>query len=160
VYRKILFAHDGSERRGEQALPHLVGLAAPSEAEVILCHVVAPPESVDVPDTVSETTPAPGIASNAHLDRLKEQLEAAGVANVSTLVLEGPPAESIVQAVEDLECDAVVVVTAGRGWLGRFFQGSVSDYVARHTPGAAVLLLRDADDEEPEDGAEDRPSAR
>ncbi len=154
MYHRILFAYDGTERRALQALPHLVALARPMRAEVVLCHVLEVQGSVDVPDTTETTTPSADVTSNVHLEGIQKLLEDEGVEKVSALVLEGQPSERIVRAVADLECDAVVMVTAGRGWLGRFFHGSVADHVVRHTPSAAVLLLRaddegDADSEDP-----------
>jgi nucleotide-binding universal stress UspA family protein len=143
MYRKILYAHDGSEERAQQALPHLVALARGTGAEVVLCHVVSAPEAIDVPDTLDETVPSPSVSSNERLDAMADQLRAHGVDTVSTLVLDGEPAESIAAAAADLECDVVVMVTAGRSGLARFFSGSVADHVARNTPTAAVLLLRD-----------------
>ena len=61
---------------------------------------------------------------------------------MSIEVVEGQPAQSITDSVERLDCDLVVIATHGRSGLGRALLGSVADHVARHTPTAAVLLIR------------------
>jgi universal stress protein A len=60
---------------------------------------------------------------------------------VSFLIWEGDPGESIVEAARSEQVDMVVVGSHGRGSVGRFFIGSVSDYVVRHAP-CPVLVVR------------------
>jgi nucleotide-binding universal stress UspA family protein len=60
---------------------------------------------------------------------------------VTFLVWTGDPAESIVAAAEAEEVDTVVVGAHGRGPIGRFLMGSVSEHVARHAP-CPVLIVR------------------
>lgn len=72
---------------------------------------------------------------------------AAGV-RVSFLIWEGDPGESIVDAARSEQVDLVVVGSHGRGSVGRFFVGSVSDHVVRnaHCP---VLVVRSRASAEP-----------
>jgi len=65
---------------------------------------------------------------------------AAGV-GVSFLVWEGEPGPSIVEAAESEEADLIVVGSHGRGRVGRFMLGSVSDHVIRNA-SAPVLVVR------------------
>lgn len=60
---------------------------------------------------------------------------------VTFLVWEGDPGESIVSAAEAERADMVVVGSHGRGGVGRFVLGSVSDHVVRHAP-CPVLVVR------------------
>jgi nucleotide-binding universal stress UspA family protein len=60
---------------------------------------------------------------------------------VTFLVWTGDPGESIVSAAEAEEVDTVVVGAHGRGAIGRFLMGSVSEHVARHAP-CPVLIVR------------------
>ena len=62
---------------------------------------------------------------------------------VSFLVWTGDPGESIVSAAEAEGVDLVVVGTHGRGTIGRFLLGSVSDHVVRNAP-CPVLVVRPA----------------
>ncbi len=65
---------------------------------------------------------------------------AAGV-RVNFLIWDGDPGESIVEAARSEQVDLVVVGSHGRGSVGRFLIGSVSDYVVRHAD-CPVLVVR------------------
>ena len=60
---------------------------------------------------------------------------------VNFLVWEGEPGPAIVEAAAAEDADLVVVGSHGRGLVGRFLIGSVSDYVIRHA-AAPVLIVR------------------
>jgi nucleotide-binding universal stress UspA family protein len=64
----------------------------------------------------------------------------AGIA-VSFLIWEGDPGPAIVEAAAAEEADIVVVGSHGRGRVGRFVLGSVSDHVVRNAT-APVLVVR------------------
>lgn len=69
-----------------------------------------------------------------------ERARAAG-AGATFLVWEGDPGEAIVAAAEAEGVDLIVVGSHGRGPVGRFLIGSVSDYVVRHAR-CPVLVVR------------------
>jgi nucleotide-binding universal stress UspA family protein len=60
---------------------------------------------------------------------------------VSFLVWEGEPGQAIVEAAASEQVDLVIVGSHGRGAVGRFILGSVSDFVVRHAP-CPVLVVR------------------
>jgi nucleotide-binding universal stress UspA family protein len=60
---------------------------------------------------------------------------------VSFLVWEGEPGPAIVEAAQSEGADLIVVGSHGRGRVGRFLIGSVSDHVIRHAAGP-VLIVR------------------
>ena len=60
---------------------------------------------------------------------------------VNFLIWEGDAGESIVEAARSEQVDLVVVGSHGRGSVGRFFLGSVSDFVVRHA-ASPVLVVR------------------
>ena len=60
---------------------------------------------------------------------------------VSFLVWEGQPGPAIVEAAESEGADLIVVGSHGRGRVGRFMLGSVSDHVIR-SAAAPVLVVR------------------
>ena len=64
----------------------------------------------------------------------------AGIA-VSFLVWEGEPGAAIVEAAASEQADLIVVGSHGRGRVGRFVLGSVSDHVIRNAT-APVLIVR------------------
>lgn len=65
---------------------------------------------------------------------------AAGV-RVTFLIWDGDPGQSIVEAATSEQVDLVVVGSHGRGAVGRFFVGSVSDFVVRNAR-CPVLVVR------------------
>ena len=93
----------------------------------------------------------PGGRASARMDQVRarraqlaqtlvERGRTEGVA-VSFLVWEGDPGNMIVEAAEAERADMVLVGSHGRGAVGRFFLGSVSDHVVRHAP-CPVLVVR------------------
>jgi nucleotide-binding universal stress UspA family protein len=64
----------------------------------------------------------------------------AGIAT-SFLVWEGEPGPAIVEAAASENADLIVVGSHGRGRVGRFVLGSVSDHVMRNA-AAPVLVVR------------------
>jgi nucleotide-binding universal stress UspA family protein len=71
---------------------------------------------------------------------LVERGRAEGV-EVSFLVWTGDPGDIIVEAAEAEHADMVLVGSHGRGVVGRFLLGSVSEHVVRHAP-CPVLVVR------------------
>ncbi len=159
MYNKILLPLDGSEL-SQQAIPHAIELAKSFGANVVLFQVID-----SVSQIIAETTPATiepipsgqltveiaesavqgqREAAEANLAAVVGRFVQADVpeAQLSIEVAEGQAAPTITDAVEELGCDLVVIATHGRSGLGRALLGSVADHVARHTPTAAVLLIR------------------
>lgn len=60
---------------------------------------------------------------------------------VDFLVWEGDPGESILEAAQAERADMIVVGSHGRGAVGRFLIGSVSDHVVRNA-SCPVLVVR------------------
>ena len=93
----------------------------------------------------------PGGRFRARVDQVREQREAQAQAlvergremglDVSFLVWTGDPGDMIVEAAEAERVDMVLVGSHGRGPVGRFFIGSVSEHVVRHAP-CPVLVVR------------------
>lgn len=156
VYRTILLTTDGSEI-AKAAEPHAVQLASMTEdARVVVVEVI---------DTVSQilaqVTPsgwmggggqlaveaaegavaAERAEAEATLAQAKAGLEAAGVKNVFTRILEGHPGTALVDAAAEEHADVVVMATHGRSGLRRAVLGSVADHVVRHA-SCPVLLVR------------------
>jgi nucleotide-binding universal stress UspA family protein len=80
----------------------------------------------------------------AERERIAQELVARGRSmgvDVGFLVWEGEPGESIIEAAVAESADLIVVGSHGRGAVGRFLIGSVSDHVVRNAL-CPVLVVR------------------
>jgi len=80
----------------------------------------------------------------AERERFAQELVARGRSMgvaVDFLVWEGDPGEAIIDAAQAEGADMIVVGSHGRGAVGRFLIGSVSDHVVRHA-SCPVLVVR------------------
>jgi nucleotide-binding universal stress UspA family protein len=136
---KLLLATDLSEASAS-ATDEAFVLAARLGASLLVVSVIDP-----------GTLLLPGGRFRARVDQVRERREqlartlvergkAEGVP-VSFLVWEGDPGNMIVEAAEAEHADMVLVGSHGRGAVGRFFLGSVSEHVVRHAP-CPVLVVR------------------
>ncbi|MEO5918106.1 MAG: universal stress protein [Candidatus Limnocylindrales bacterium] len=143
--RRILLATDlspASEEAGLQALD----LARDLAAELLVVSVIDP-----------GTLRMPGGRFGTRVDQVRVTREAAAQGLVSRgraagvpvnfLIWEGDPGESIVEAAESEQVDLVVVGSHGRGSVGRFFLGSVSDHVVRNAHCPVVVVRARASEE-------------
>ena len=139
--RTILLATDLGPA-SDAALDRAIGLAGRLGAELLVVSVID-----------ARTLRLPGGHFSARVDQVRDDRErsaagivargrAAGV-RVRFLVWEGEAGEAIVEAAHAEGADMIVVGTHGRGGIGRFLLGSVSEYVVRHAP-VPVLVVRPA----------------
>jgi nucleotide-binding universal stress UspA family protein len=161
VYRKILVTHDGSDIAA-LAVPHAATIAKATGAPVVIAQVVdsvaqmmtrmtpmiepMPVGEVSV-EIAEEAAAGQRSAAQENLDSVMAQLEAEGVSDVSTLIIEGPPGDAIIEAARAEGADLIVMATHGRGGFGRALLGSVADHVVRHIKQQAVLLVRPPDED-------------
>ena len=90
----------------------------------------------------------------ANLDKESESIlsgvqdEAQGIGiEIETMVLEGHPADEILNVAYDEDIDIIVMGTVGRSGITRLLMGSVAEKVTRHAP-CPVLVVRYKDGEE------------
>lgn len=136
--RRILLATDlspASEDAGLQALDLARGL----KAELLIVSVIDP-RSLRLPGGRFGTRmDQVRTGREAAAQELVSRGRAAGV-RVTFLIWEGEPGESIVDAALSEQVDFVVVGSHGRGSVGRFFLGSVSDHVVHNAPCPVVVV--------------------
>jgi nucleotide-binding universal stress UspA family protein len=137
--RRILLATDLSPA-SEGAAVQALDLAHDLGADLLIVSVIDP-----------RSLRLPGGRFGVRVDQVRSSREgaaqelvsrgrAAGV-RVNFLIWDGDPGESIVDAARSEQVDLVVVGSHGRGQVGRFLIGSVSDHVVRHAH-CPVLVVR------------------
>lgn len=145
MYDRVLVPTDGSEP-SLRAAEHAAELAARFDATLHALYVVdADPSPLavsraDVRETLREVGEQ---AAEATFEKVQPLADDAGV-DLETAVVEGAPAEQIVDYATEQAVDLVVMGTHGRSGLGRRLLGSVTERVVRNAP-VPVLTVGDGD---------------
>jgi nucleotide-binding universal stress UspA family protein len=123
-----------SSPEARSALPYAVALGGPGTEIVLLTVIPAGNEisgrSGEVVVPADETSAVAADDARAALEQVAQRIQITGQA-VRVEVAFGDPATRILDTVKDLGATMIVMGTHGRGALGRLFQGSVADTVAR-----------------------------
>jgi nucleotide-binding universal stress UspA family protein len=144
IYKEIMIATDGSEHV-RTAIESAIEIAKLSEAKLYAVHVIAL-------GFYSTTHSINSEWEKAMKDQLiKESYEAtsyvekAGRAEnveVESVILEGSPAEEIIDFAEKNDIDLIVIGTHGMSGFQRFLLGSVAENVIRHSKKPVLVVRR------------------
>ena len=138
MYRKILVALENS-RADETLLPHIVELANLHHSELLLVHVAD--------GFVARNYDQLKLAESQEMKDDRAYLESSAVTlrqrglTVDTFLALGDPAEGILKAAEDRQCDLIAMTAHGHRLLGDLLFGSTINEV-RHRAQVPVLLVR------------------
>jgi nucleotide-binding universal stress UspA family protein len=143
--KEIVVPLDGSGL-AEKILPHAEALARSMDIKIVLLRAYELPAAsyyesdMYMPDWGDL---ARIVRENAqeYLDELQQRLEAEGLRRVSTLLIQGDAARSIIDIAKETPENLVALCTHGRSGVGRLVLGSVADRVVRHS-GGPVLVIR------------------
>jgi len=140
LYRKILIATDGSAQT-KKAVEHAIELARLMGAKLYVVYVV---------DTIAfATIPLDMRSEGMHealrkdgVDVTKGVVDAASEKGVDAeaVVLEGNPAEEIVDFAKNNEVGLIVLGMLGKSGIERFLLGSVAEKVARTSPVPVMIV--------------------
>lgn len=160
MYRKILLTNDGSEL-ADVAIGHAATVAKGANAPVVVVQVIdsvgqmmsrmtpmiepVPAGEITV-EIAEEAVDGERQGAQKNLERVQAMLAAEGIADVSTLIVEGAAGDAVLEAANAEGADLIVMATHGRGGFGRAIMGSVADHVLRNTKRQALLLARPATD--------------
>jgi nucleotide-binding universal stress UspA family protein len=143
IYSKIMVATDGSEP-ARRAVDSAIGIAKLSEAKLYAVHVIALGFYSTTHSTDSEWEKAMKEQLVKEGKEVTDYVENAGRAKnveVESAILEGNPAEEIIDFAERNDIDLVVMGTHGITGITRVLLGSVAENVVRHSK-KAVLVVR------------------
>jgi universal stress protein A len=144
-FNKILVPIDYSPCSNE-ATRTAVDLAGRYSATITLVNVYEPidrmmPEAYWVITPEQEQRVLAGFREQ--LDKAEKQVRDRGPVNVTTRLLEGEPAQRIVDYARENDCDLIVMGTHGRKGVKHLLLGSVAERVLRTAP-CAVLVVKAA----------------
>lgn len=137
MYKKILVPLDGSEF-SESVLKHVVAVSVGcSVPEVVLLTVMEPLRAMPyqaVEDWLKKLQKEAGEAADNYLNKTAENLASQGVSGATYELIEGEPADVILDYAAKNEVDLIIMSTHGRSGVTRWVFGSVADRVVRHSP--------------------------
>ena len=138
MYRKILVALENS-RADETLLPHIAELAKAHGAALLLVHVAdgfvaRNYERLNLADSQEMKD------DRVYLEGAAADLRARGL-DVDTFLALGDPAQGILKAAQDRQCDLIAMTAHGHRLLGDLLFGSTINEV-RHKAQVPVLVVR------------------
>lgn len=148
MFKKILLAIDGSNL-AYHSLDYALSLAKKYSAKVIVLTVVDTPSN----SLLAQGSAFTPLSTQNYKENLinyhKEILNGIAIkakkvnpkTNFSTILLEGRPADKIVETAKLEAIDLIVIGSRGLGGIKEFFLGSVSDRVADEAP-CPVLIVK------------------
>jgi nucleotide-binding universal stress UspA family protein len=141
MIKKILLPVDGSEN-AEKSVESGLSLATAIGASVLGVYVIDTSSFVSLPETfiwenVRELLDEEGKKALTYVENAAKK----GGVKLSTKLLEGSPASEIVKTADEENANLIVMGTAGRKGLDRFFLGSVSEKVLR-TASCSVMVVK------------------
>lgn len=149
----VIVPLDGSER-AETALPAALHIGRAMSVELVLARAAEVPATAYyrsddtqgaeafIP-TYEAVLRAATEEARAYLAGRTAALQGDGFAAVRSVVLNGPPAEEIINLARQTPGSLIAMCTHGRSGLTRWVLGSVAEKVVHHC-GAPVLVLRPA----------------
>ena len=138
MYRKILVALENS-RADETLLPHIAELAKLYGSDLLLVHVADGFAARNYDQLkLAESEEMKG--DRAYLENSAETLRQRGL-KVDTFLALGDPAQGILKAAQDRQCDLIAMTAHGHRLLGDLLFGSTINEV-RHKAQVPVLLVR------------------
>ncbi len=147
---RILIATDGSEFSLAAVEKACDVITKPNETEIKVVSVfealtVATEPFMAAPDYYNEVAKGVEKLAESYVARARTTIENR-LPNtlVTSEVMMGNPAETIVENAEKWGADMIVVGSHGRGFWGRTLLGSVSDAVVHHA-GCSVFVVRSPD---------------
>ena len=136
MYKTILVTVDGTPS-DRAILDHIKPLAKLAGSRVVILHVA----DGWAARTYGSDAVSREIADDTeYLKKVREEMQAAGIAAESELAF-GDPAKEIVKWVKNKGCDLVAMSTHGHRFLADIFLGTTASRV-QHEVSVPVLLLR------------------
>lgn len=138
MYKKILVPTDGSEAAEREV--ERVGDLLVEGGEIIILSVASEltPHQFQTKEDIDKLNQSFLDEAQFSVDKMKAKFDSN--INVTTKVVVGFPAESIVQVAEDEGVDLIAISSSGKGKVTKFFIGSVAEKVI-HSFNKDVLLV-------------------
>ncbi|MFW6139240.1 MAG: universal stress protein [Spirochaetota bacterium] len=145
MYKTILVPLDGS-KFSESALGHASAVAQGCQAEKVVLFRAVEPIIVDVKDYIGadkarETEQKREADAQNYLDSIAVDLKKQGIPVETELVVDGEPAEKIVEYIKNKKVDLVIMSTHGRTGFKQWVFGSVAHKVLVHSSVPILMVV-------------------
>jgi len=119
----------------DHAVNYAAGLAAVHHAKLYLLHIVAPMIPAPYAEGIStvDLTQSMEQAAIRQMTRLVAKVKAKGI-KAQGSVVQGQIKDAIERFLEDLKPDLITMGTHNKSALERWFMGSVTEWMIRHSP--------------------------
>ncbi|HZA98048.1 MAG TPA: universal stress protein [Gemmatimonadales bacterium] len=154
-FQSIVVPLDGSPL-AEQAIPMAQAIAERARCRLKLVLIHQPLIMMEPGPNYTKVELAMYKADREYLKLVTARLRQPLGRSVSSAILDGSPvAQTLAAYIRELGADLVVMMSHGRGGLGRAWLGSVTDQLIRFTE-IPVLVVRTSEDMEPKPGMEQK----
>jgi nucleotide-binding universal stress UspA family protein len=146
----------------DRALTYAIALAQQLHARLTLLHALdLTPVTMEDMTAGMTATYLDDLETDAQhlLQASLERVQRAGLQGDSLLV-QGTPAQTIVDAASEQQVDLIIMGTHGRTGLAHVFLGSVAEHVVRQAPCPVLVTRRTADAPDTPASSEDPPPAQ
>ncbi len=145
LYNRILAGYDGSDA-SRKAVERAAELASILNAELHIITVVPPPSIVLGTLMTPELLDTKPIleAAKKRLDRLSQEIRREYMVDVKVDVIEGDPAETLIEYSEENQCSLIVLGRRGLSGLERLLLGSVTQRVAAKSRVDVLIVHEEA----------------
>jgi nucleotide-binding universal stress UspA family protein len=139
MYNKILVPLDGS-KTAECSLEHVKTIATGCNVPEVLLLFVEEPVPMERYRGPSEDWKTLIVQAKQSLAKIEKDLVADGV-GAKTIILEGKPAETIIDYAAKNNIDLIIMSTHGRSGPSRWAFGSVADRVVRSSTVPVLIAV-------------------
>lgn len=141
MIQKILLPTDGSEY-AEKTIQYALNLAKALDARIEVMYAFQPSSSLRKRAAMMMEEYRKALEEDAQeiVTEVAERFKSEGVA-VSATVVEGPAAEAILRAIDELKPSLVVMGARGGGGFTNVLLGGVAEQVVHHSP-VPVLVVK------------------
>jgi nucleotide-binding universal stress UspA family protein len=145
MYKKILIPLDGSQF-AESALDHARAIAKVSSVEKVILLRVIEPLIVDVKDFIGaerarEAELKREADAKKYLHKVAAELKKENIPVETKLVVDGEPAEKILEVAKDEKVDLITMSTHGRSGFQQWVFGSVAHRVLVHCSIPILMVV-------------------
>jgi nucleotide-binding universal stress UspA family protein len=138
MFSSILVPLDGS-KLAEVVIPHAVAFANAFNANLKLLRVIEPPSDADTQPVNPLNWEISKREAETYLEEIGRQLHKIGL-KVNYAILEGSPANQIVEYVDNQEVDLIILSSHGRSGLTRWNISSVTRKIIQNAKRSTMVV--------------------